>query len=81
MIRLLLKDFWIALAGAFRIEFIGKLLIFFMAAPIRMAARDHAGQGEEIICNRFADGLNRDTGIRFLQILHVYLGHQLPHLH
>ncbi len=51
-----------------------------MAALIRMAAIDYAEQGEEIICDPFADGLNRDIGIRFRQILHVYFG-QLPHSH
>ena len=55
--------------------------ITFMGALIRMAAIDHAEQGEETICNPFADGLTRDTGIRFRQILYVYFGHSLPHLH
>ena len=31
-----------------------------MGALIRMAAIDHAAQGEETICNPFADGLTRD---------------------
>lgn len=52
-----------------------------MAAPIRMAAIDHAEQGEKIICNQFADGLNCDIGIRFRQILHVYFSQPLPHSH